>query len=902
VASKTRGEKDPDVHTKITLMETQAATCAEEGYEDYYQCEGCEKTYQDEDAINEIVEIVKTQKDPNKHTKIVKMEEKDATCVTTGNIEHFQCEGCDKYYEGPYGLEEEELEEDEVIIDIDDTAHLFDYEDSYYRRIISDATCISGGVTMYYCTRDIKQDHLSHRTTIETDIRNPSNHAADTCPRSYVITGSVDAFTAKRKAGCYADTAIDLPIQAVIEAIKADVEHNDCTIQFGNGSDTLDIGTDCITFDGFDLFWYGGITLLGRITSANNNSDKGTIALLNGASITSGGDSNGAGTGTYIANTAENGRAINLFGSGSVNITGGTVTATGGGTAVYNTTGIINISGGAVSAAGETGIAVYNADNGIINVMGTPSITSVNIDPYKGTIYLGGGTLNINGGTVGNTASHADSRTIYNDSNGTVTITSGIVRGTGALSGTTIYNNNAKGLIDIQSSTVSATNGIAVYSNGKIKVSGTSEVTSENTSNTQGTIYLTNSGTIDIQGGTVRNTVAGLTSSIAIAIRSFSNADNAITISGGIVETTGGLRTRTIIHSGSGIVTIKDNGVVRTSSNPSNTIENIGDGTVNIEGGEVFNGSGSTTESPRAILNLTGTINISGGKISGSIVAVFNDSGTVEITGGEVTCSYSSNDNWAIRNGGIVNISGGRITGGGQTVSNVSGILTITDGTIEKTTTGNLNYTVYTSGAVTNIEGGTISAQGSSAVYTGFNGTTTIIGGTISAQGINGNGTVFTEGSGSTTNINGGTIEATADNGIAVINGYIPGMYSYPGRTIINSGSTISAKAGTAVRNTIGTITINGGTISATEENGRAVESGNNNNYGAITTINGGTISAVTEGNAVVRAQYSGAITIFQPPTELFIGEPGTTYETAVVKDRVGTTTGAEITWITGEE
>jgi hypothetical protein len=70
------------------------------------------------------------------------------------------------------------------------------------------------------------------------------------------------------------------------------------------------------------------------------------------------------------------------------------------------------------------------------------------------------------------------------------------------------------------------------------------------------------------------------------------------------------------------------------------------------------------------------------------------------------------------------------------------------------------------------------------------------------------------------------------------------------------------------------------------------------NNSAGIVTVTEGTISAIT-GDRAAHNQAAGTVTIHQPPTRLFTGAAGTTYETAGAtnKDRTGTTTGT-ITWV----
>ncbi|GBU25698.1 hypothetical protein R83H12_02353 [Fibrobacteria bacterium R8-3-H12] len=70
-----------------------------------------------------------------------------------------------------------------------------------------------------------------------------ASHAA-----TYVITGSGTQFTATKDNSTAVST--NQPIQTVIDAIRTDANAGDVTIQFGDNSATLDIGTAGIIFGG----------------------------------------------------------------------------------------------------------------------------------------------------------------------------------------------------------------------------------------------------------------------------------------------------------------------------------------------------------------------------------------------------------------------------------------------------------------------------------------------------------------------------------------------------------------------------------------------------------------------------------------------------------------------------
>ncbi|GBU25688.1 hypothetical protein R83H12_02343 [Fibrobacteria bacterium R8-3-H12] len=271
-----------------------------------------------------------------------------------------------------------------------------------------------------------------------------ASHAA-----TYYITGSGTSFSAsKANAGGAAITGgSGVTISNLMTAIRTDAAGSATTIQFGDNSTVLDIGTAYITFDGSaSPAWASSITLTGKITS----SADGTISLTNGASITStaaeitstdkycyaisnnagtvtisGGTvtsdqyiaiSNNAGTVTINGGTVKGAGAIDSYGNGTVTISNGTVM----GSVSNSGTGTVNISGGTVSAT--DGRAVYISSTGKIIVSGNAKVTPANTSSTDGTIVISSSStetanrLEITGGTVENTA--ATGNAVYNESTG----------------------------------------------------------------------------------------------------------------------------------------------------------------------------------------------------------------------------------------------------------------------------------------------------------------------------------------------------------------------------------------------------------------------------------------------------------------------------------------------------
>jgi hypothetical protein len=133
--------------------------------------------------------------------------------------------------------------------------------------------------------------------------------------------------------------------------------------------------------------------------------------------------------------TAVNGTAIN----GVPNITGGTISSTGTGTAIrISGTTPITISGATISA--NTGSAINvnvtaTSGNNTLTISGDTSVTSANNSATSGTIQYANASTSVNvmgitiNGTVTNTA--ANGNAVYNTSYRTVNIIDGTVSANG---------------------------------------------------------------------------------------------------------------------------------------------------------------------------------------------------------------------------------------------------------------------------------------------------------------------------------------------------------------------------------------------------------------------------------------------------------------------------------------
>ena len=328
---------------------------------------------------------------------------------------------------------------------------------------------------------------------------------------TYVITGSGTQFSATKGSTA---VSTNRPIQSVINDIKADASRTACTIQFGNGTNTLNTGENNITFDGGSSGTdWGIITLTGKLTSACNGYNKGPIYLNNGVSLNSKAEITGTAGGDFGVTIYSNTKGTLTVSAGRILST----SATSAG-AIYNTsTGNVNITGGTVEATGTNqGSAILTSSKAKVSVSGNAVVTSVNTNSlFMGTICITDGgvsnvCLEITGGTVENTATSATA--ICNYSTGAVNISGGTVTSNGDV----IRIHGANSTIKISGGTVStkADVGSAIY------------------------IANASSGTtLEVSNGTI--SASGTDWSHGICIGDLAGGNSTIKVNGGIIKSSG---------------------------------------------------------------------------------------------------------------------------------------------------------------------------------------------------------------------------------------------------------------------------------------------------------------------------------------------------------------------------
>ena len=276
----------------------------------------------------------------------------------------------------------------------------------------------------------------------------------------------------------------------------------------------------------------------------------------------------------------------------------------------------------------------------------------------------------------------------------------------------------------------------------------------------QGTLTISGSGTVELQGGSSR---AGIETTVGVLI-----------INGGDISATGG-------YNGAGI------GGGRNGSGGTITING---GTVTASGQERAAGIGGGYGAGGGSVAINGGIVVARGGYWGAGIggggALFEnsgDGGTIQISGGEVTAVGGSNSGAGIGGGG--GAGSGSYAGSGEMIE-------ITGGTVNATSR---------TGA--GIGGGGHTNESVTGDMCGSGGSITISGGTVTAfsqygAGIGGGTTEYSEvagGAGGEIEISGGTVTAVSDREDVGIGGGAPGAASGTFSTGENGNAVITATA-----------------------------------------------------------------------------------------------------------
>ena len=187
-ATTVEAEKIAATGHTMTKTEAKAATCTEDGNNEYYTCSACGKAFKDADG--KTVTTVEAEKLAATGHTMAKTEAKAATCTEDGNTAYWYCSVCNKYFSDENGTNETTLPE--TVVKAHHTLTKTDAKES---------TCTAEGNNAYYtcsvCGRVFKDEAGTQPTTVAAETLEKKAHTpvvdaavAATCEKAGLTEGS----------------------------------------------------------------------------------------------------------------------------------------------------------------------------------------------------------------------------------------------------------------------------------------------------------------------------------------------------------------------------------------------------------------------------------------------------------------------------------------------------------------------------------------------------------------------------------------------------------------------------------------------------------------------------------------------------------------------------------------
>ena len=552
------------------------------------------------------------------------------------------------------------------------------------------------------------------------------------------------------------------------------------------------------------------------------------VLNVNGGTVQSGALYVGYGTGVKgLVNlssgtvSAEGGVFIGFSsGSGTLAMTGGSLTQSVGPTALQMNNGLLDVQGGSVTvnalAAGQTynsrsavtvsGGTIAIAESAVIGSSGTATLAmtgglmtakSLSLgDASAGSganAFKGNGTVTVSGGTI----AISQSALIGNVGSGTLTLNGGLVTVGGTLSRTTssTINLNSGGTLQIGTG---GTGGVLLGGTGSLLNNGTLIFNRSDASTYSG--ILSGSGAVvKIGGGTLTisgsNGYTGFTS-INGGLLALGNA-NALA-GGGTLSFGGGTLQYSASNTADYSARLRDSGsAVAIDTNGQNVTFASSVGSSNT-GGLIKTGLGTLTLS--ASNGYTGSTNINGGLLALGSANALAGGGTISFGGGTLQYSASNTADYS-----------SRIQGSGSALAIHTNSRNVTFANVlDSSNTGGLRK----------LGAGTLTLSASN----GYTGPTAVNGGVLAlgnAGALAGGGAI---------SFGGGTLQYSASN-TADYSGRILGSSS--AIAINTNGQNVTFASSLGASNTVGLTKLDLGTLTLS----------NSNAYTGATIVNGGVLA-----------------------------------------------------------
>jgi fibronectin-binding autotransporter adhesin len=495
----------------------------------------------------------------------------------------------------------------------------------------------------------------------------------------------------------------------------------------------------------------------GTLNTSGNGVVNGENVTLSGVTVSTGSTFTDTDVTKLQGTITNNGTITNP--NNTLQVTGGDVTLTGGGTVTMSSDAFFNESTGGLTLhnvnnliegsgqLGQNGLALDNQSGGTVNA----NVSGQTLTLNGGGAVTNAGLLTATGGgimTIDNNVTNTGANITANG--GTVNLENAITVTGGTL------NTSGGGVMNGQNVTL---NGVTVSTGSTLTDTDLTELRGTITNN--GTITVPNN-TLQVTGGDVTLTGGG---TVMMSSDAFLN------------ESTGGLTLHNVNNTIEGSGQLGQNGLALDNQSGGTVNANVSGQTLTLNGGGLVTNAGLLTATGGGIMTIQNNVT--------------NANGNITANGGTVNLESA-----ATITGGTLNTTGGGVMNG-QNVT-LNGVTLSTGSTLTDTDLTQLE------GTITN--NGTITVPNNTLQVTGISGSTVTLtgGGTVQMS----SDAFFNQSTGGLTlsNVN-NTIEGTGQlgqNGLAIVN--------QSGGTILANvpGGTLSLNGGGDVTNN-GTMQVNAG-------------------------------------------------------------------------------------------
>jgi len=610
---------------------------------------------------------------------------------------------------------------------------------------------------------------------------------------------------------------------------------------------TINAGTNAITLGdvGGGITNFGSLHLTGSQVSIREDSEtvlagvsaSSSLNLTSTGTITNTSGAEIAVVGAVTLNSGSNAITLgtntgDITNFGSLRVIGGAVTITEDSSSLLtgvsaasfslNSNGAITDSNGAILSV--TGLATFNAGTNAITLGENPG-DSTNF----GSLSLTGGVVTVTEDSstllnnVSATTLNLTSSGAIQDVAGSSTVVSGLATLTGsaislggATSNTTFgsLNFTSAGTVSLQLDASTTITGANTGSTVSLNTTGTSTLATGST--LTGTSLTVAGGTLSLSGNNLSNSMAvGVSSGATLNLSTFDETVGTFTLNNGTLAGTATLTASSYALNGGTVNANLGTGSLNQISGTTTLNGTSAAASITVSGGNLTLGNLNRLSDTAAVTVATGTLNL--GAFNETIGTLTLTNGTLAGTGTLTAATYSLNGGTVNANLGAgvltqlsgtttlngasaaatVNITGGTLALGASNRLNDAAAVTATNGRLDL---GAFNETV----ASFTLNGGTLAGTGTLTASTyALNGGT-----------VNGNlGTGVLNQLSGTTTLNGTSAAATVNVTAGTLAIGAADRLDNAAVVTIASGGTLSLNSFT---DTVGTFTLNGGTLSGT--------------------------------------------------------------------------------------